>query len=215
MIRIAIAEDNADAIKALLDKLSGYADIAVNVIAANGNDLLRQLETDNSVDLILMDIEMPGLSGIEATAQVKHKYPNIKIVIITIYDDDDNIFNAILAGTDSYLLKETRAEKIYETIQDTLNGGAVMSPSIAVKALQAFKKSALPPTTPTRNVPELSARETEVLEYLSIGLTNKRIAEKLSISPFTVKRHIENIYQKLQTNTRVELVNKAKRSGLI
>ncbi|RYF91086.1 MAG: response regulator transcription factor [Chitinophagaceae bacterium] len=215
MIRIAIAEDNPDAVKALLDKLAGYADVTVQAIAANGHDLLQQLEKDNSVDLILMDIEMPGLCGIDATAQVKTKYPNIKIVIITIYDDDENIFKAILAGADSYILKETSAEKIYEAINDTLNGGAVMSPSIAVKALQAFKKSALPPTISTSNVPELSARETQVLEYLSTGLTNKRIAEQLFISPFTVKRHIENIYKKLQAQTRVDLVEKARRSGLL
>ncbi len=215
MIRIAIAEDNADAVEALQIRLADYADVAVNAIAENGNDLLRQLEKDNAVDLILMDIEMPDLSGIEATAQVKQKYPNIKVVIITIFDDDDNIFNAILAGADSYILKETRAEKLYETIHDTLNGGSVMSPSIAARALQVFKKSALRPERLTDNVPELSARETEVLEYLSAGLTNKRIAEQLSISPFTVKRHIENIYQKLQAQTRVELVAKARRSGLL
>lgn len=215
MIRLALVEDNSAALLALKQKLADYTDLSIRHEACNGEEILAQLSADASVDLILMDIEMPAMNGIAATRLIRDRYPEIKIVMVTIYDNDDFIFQAIQAGADSYILKDTRAERIYETIHDTLNGGAVMSPSIAVKALQVLKRSGPSPAAHTKNTPELSARETEVLECLSTGLTNKRIAEKLSISPFTVKRHIENIYQKLQAQTRVELVEKAKRSGLL
>lgn len=215
MITIALAEDNISASLALEEKLSAYEDISIRHTARDGQELLAQLKRDAAVDLILMDIEMPWMDGIAATLVIKEHYPHIKVVIITIYDNDESIFKAIQAGADSYILKETKAEKIYETIQDTLNGGAVMSPSIAMKALQALKKTSLPLQMQVANIPELSARETQVLECLGTGLTNKRIAEQLSISPFTVKRHIENIYQKLHAQSRVELVDKAKRSGLL
>ena len=158
---------------------------------------------------------MPFMNGIEATEIIRQKFPQIKIVMITIYDDDDHIFNAIKAGADSYILKETRAEKIYETIIDTLNGGSVMSPSIALKTLQLLKSATY--SIPRKEIEKitLSERETEILEQLSKGITNKRIAENLIISPFTVKRHIENIYQKLQSHNRIELLDKARKSGLI
>ncbi len=162
-----------------------------------------------------MDIEMPEMNGIDATEKIKKQYPQVKIVMITIYDDDDYIFNAIKAGADSYILKDTKAEKIYETITDTLNGGSVMSPSIAIKALQLLKNAAHIKYFSKQDVPLLSDRETEILEQLSKGHTNKNIAENLFISPFTVKRHIENIYKKLQAQNRIELIEKARREGLI
>ena len=215
MIKISIAEDNIISLRALEEKLSVYEEIVIIHAANNGTELLDLLAENSEIDLILMDIEMPFMNGIEATGIIKQKYPHIKIIMITIYDDDEHIFNAIRAGADSYILKETKAEKIYETINETLNGGAVMSPSIAVKALQALKRSNLSIPVKANNSSELTDREIEVLEYLSEGYTNKRIAETLFISSFTVKRHIENIYRKLQVQNRVELADKAKREGLI
>lgn len=215
MIKISIAEDNIISLRALEEKLSVYEEIVIIHAANNGTELLDLLAENSEIDLILMDIEMPFMNGIEATGIIKQKYPHIKIVMITIYDDDEHIFNAIRAGADSYILKETKAEKIYETINETLNGGAVMSPSIALKALQALKRSNLSIPVKANNSSELTDREIEVLEYLSEGYTNKRIAEVLFISSFTVKRHIENIYRKLQVQNRVELADKAKREGLI
>lgn len=215
MYRIAIAEDNIFSLKALEEKLSTYADITIIHTAKNGTELLHLLEQNNDIDLILMDIEMPLMNGIEATGKIKQRYPQIKIVMITIYDDDEYIFNAIKAGADSYILKETKSEKIYETITDTLNGGSVMSPSIALKTLQLLKTTTY--SIPKKDIEKivLSVRETEILEQLSKGYTNKRIAEKLIISPFTVKRHIENIYQKLQAHNRIELLDKARKNRLI
>jgi DNA-binding NarL/FixJ family response regulator len=215
MLSIAIVEDNIYALQALKEKLLVYSDIILKQEAFNGKEIISLLSKNSDVDLVLMDIDMPEMDGITATGIIKDRFPHIKVVIVTIYDNDESIFNAINAGADSYILKETKAEKIYETIIDTLNGGAVMSPSIAVKALQALKRSTqLQPVQADKN-PELSVREIEVLECLSAGLSNKRIADKLFISTFTVKRHIENIYRKLQAKNRVELVTKGKRSGLI
>lgn len=215
MIRIAITEDNALALKSLEEKLAGFNDIVIKHTAKNGSEILENLKQNLLIDLILMDIEMPVMNGIEATAKIKELYPQIKIVMITIYDDDEYIFNAIKAGADSYILKDTRAEKIYETLTDTLNGGSVMSPSIAIKALQLLKGAAHIKTSAKQETLLLSDRETEILEQLSKGMTNKNIAEKLFISPFTVKRHIENIYKKLQAQNRIDLIEKARREGLL
>ena len=215
MINIALAEDNIFSRKALEEKLSAYQDIAIINTAVNGIEMLAFLAENDVLDLILMDIEMPVLNGIETTEKIKQQYPHIKIVMITIYDDDDYIFNAIKAGADSYILKDTKADKIYEAISDTLNGGAVMSPSIALKTLQFLKNTGSP--KPYNNIDKitLSERETEILEQLSKGSSNKIIAESLSISPFTVKRHIENIYQKLQAHNRIDLLEKARKNRLI
>lgn len=214
MIDVLIVEDNQFAQLALLEKLSAFTDIIVKHTAANGQ-LAVDFLAEQSVQLVLMDIEMPVMNGIAATAIIKQKYPNIKVVMITVYDDDEYIFNAIKAGADSYILKETKANKIYETIIDTLNGGAVMSPSIAVKTLQLLKNSPKPNIENNVCDIELSTREAEILELLSKGMTNKNIAQQLFISPFTVKRHIENIYQKLQAHNRIELLDKARLNKLI
>lgn len=215
MVKVAIVEDNAHALIALIEKLSEFDDISVVLKAGNGNEILHLLESNSDIDLILMDIEMPVMNGITATKQIKQLYPAVKVVIITIFDNDDYIFNAIKAGADSYILKDTKPEKIYETIKDTLQGGAVMSPSIAVKTLNLLKNIYFP-ITPTEGVEiTLTEREIEVLEQLSKGFNNKAIATSLYISPFTVKRHIENIYQKLHAHNRIDLVEKARRGGLL
>lgn len=215
MINLAIAEDNIFSLKAIEEKLSVFDDIVIIHTAENGTKLLELLAKDSAIDLILMDIEMPVMNGVEAAEKVKQLYLHIKIVMITIYDDDNYIFNAIKAGADSYILKETKSEKIYETIKDTLNGGSVMSPSIALKTLQLLKNASFIKNKHDTEKIVLSERETEILEQLSKGFSNKIIADNLIISPFTVKRHIENIYQKLQTHNRIELLEKARKNGLI
>lgn len=215
MINIALAEDQVFSSKALEEKLSLFEDIRLVHSASNGTGLLDLLSQNHDIDLILMDIEMPQMNGIETTEKVKQLYPQIRIVMITIYDDDYHIFNAIKAGADSYILKETKADKLYEAISDTLKGGAVMSPSIALKTLQLLKRTTPPKQGRGNDKITLSERETEILEQLGKGASNKMIAERLFISPFTVKRHIENIYQKLQAHNRIELLEKARENGLL
>jgi len=143
------------------------------------------------------------------------KNQQFQIGLITVYDNDYKIFNAIKSGAYGYLLKETKAEKIYEAIGETLSGGAAMSPSIAMKTLKLLKNPVVFENPETSEVIELSTREIEVLEQLSKGLKNKDIADNLFISFSTVKKHIENIYKKLQAHNRIELIQKAKQNKLI
>lgn len=215
MIRIALAEDQPISLKALESKLLTFHQCQIILKAKHGGHLLELLQQNNQVDIVLMDIEMPELDGIQTTKLLKEIYPSMKVVMITIYDDDEHIFNAIKAGADSYILKDTSAEKIFSTIEDTMNGGAVMSPSIALKTLSLLKNYVPPKEFVTNTSVILSEREIEILEKISKGFTNKRIAEQMFISPFTVKRHIENIYKKLQSHNRVELIENARNRGLI
>lgn len=212
--RIAIIEDNNFLIKSVKDKLSIFEDIQLSFTANDGMQCMEKLQTDKRTDLILMDIEMPNQNGIDTTKLVKQKYPQIKIIMLTVFDDDENIFNAIQAGADGYLLKEIPPKELHDAIVQTLEGGAVMTPSIAMKTLKLLRH----PLTIQPENPEaitLTTRETEVLEQLSKGLPYTVIAENLFISPSTVRRHTENIYQKLQVHSKIEAVEMAKRNRLI
>lgn len=215
MIRIGIVDDNLTSMKILEEKLSDYEDISIVYKATNGEEIIKMLSKNDEVDLLFMDIEMPHMNGIEATEKIKKRHPSIKIVMITIYDEDEYIFNAIKAGADSYILKEMQAGKIFECITDTINGGSVMSPSIALKTLSLLKSSAQATNKSTSNKIILTEREIEILEQISKGYTNKLIAENLYISTFTVKRHIENIYKKLQAHNRIELIEIARKNGIL
>lgn len=214
MIQIAIVDDNSFLIKSTQEKLSFFDDFEVKLNAVNGEDLLQKLERSEKVDLILMDIEMPIMNGIEATEKVKAKYPNIKIIMLTVFDNDENIFKAIKAGADGYLLKEVNPKDLHQGILDTLNGGATMTPSIALKTLKLFRS---PIDFEVKNEEEinLTTREIEVLEQLSKGLTYQVIAENLFLSVGTIRKHIENIYAKLQVHNKLEAIQKAKHNNII
>ena len=192
-LKIAIVDDNSFLINAIKEKLSFFEDITVKHTALNGSDLLGKLEDNHNVDLILMDIEMPVLNGIETTQIVKQKYPQIKIIMLTAFDNDENIFNAIKAGADGYLLKEINPKDLYEGIVETLNGGAAMNPSIALKTLKLLRNPLSIENEKDKEDISLSKREIEVLEQLSTGLSYTVIAENLFLSPSTVRKHIENI----------------------
>ncbi len=212
MIKIALVDDNVFLMKTLAENLD-FPDIKIKYKAYNGTQILEMLEENRILDVILMDIEMPEKNGIETTRIIKSKFPHIKIIMITVFDDDENIFNAIQSGADGYLLKDAPSEKIYEAIQDVLNGGAAMTPSIAMKTLKLLKNPI--DFSKLEEVIQLSEREIEVLEQLSKGLKNKDIASNLNVSFFTVKKHIENIYKKLQAHNRIELIKKARENRLI
>lgn len=214
-LKIAIAEDKKFLQQALIDKLGFFQGIQVKHIADNGAQLLEQLNSDSNIDLVLMDIEMPQMDGIEATTKLKQKYPHIKVLIITVFDDDEAIFKAICAGANGYLLKDTAPDKLHQGILDLMAGGASMSPSIALKALNLLKESPLEVKNQVEIDIKLSKRESEILEHLQQGLTYTQIAENLIIAPSTVRKHLENIYKKLQVHNKIEAVNKAKTHGLI
>lgn len=214
MIKVAIVDDNIFLQKTVQDKLSFFDTIEIKFKANNGEDLLGKLEKNHNIDLILMDIEMPKMNGIEATENVKNKYPQIKIIMLTVFDNDENIFNSIKAGADGYFLKEVNPEELYHGIQETLNGGAAMTPSIALKTLKLLRD---PIVFDNINKEEynLSIREIEVLEQLSKGLTYNLIAENLFLSVGTIRKHVENIYTKLQVHNKLEAIQKAKNNNII
>lgn len=212
-IKIAIVDDNTFLIKAVEEKLSFFEDLEVRFNAMNGADVLEQLEKNHNIDLILMDIEMPVMNGIEATEKVKQKYPHIKIIMLTVFDNDENIFNAIKAGADGYLLKEINAGDLHSGIVETLNGGAAMNPSIALKTLKLLRNPFV--EEKEKEDIKLTSREVDVLEQLSKGLSYNAVAENLFLSTGTIRKHIENTYRKLQVHNKLEAVQKARRNNII
>ncbi len=213
-MKIAIIDDNSFLISSIKEKLSFFEEIQVKFTANNGADLLEKLEQDHNLDALLMDIEMPVLNGIETTLAVKQKYPQIKIIMLTVFDNDENIFNAIKAGADGYLLKDVNPHELFNGVVDTLNGGAAMNPSIALKTLKLLRNPVDFEDISKEEI-NLTNREVEVLEQLSKGLSYKVIADNLFLSPSTVRKHIENIYSKLQVHSKLEAVQKARRNNLI
>lgn len=213
--RISIVDDNTFLILAIKEKLSFFPDLDFRFSALNGQEIVDKLEENQAVDLILMDIEMPVMNGIQATAEIKKRYPHIKIVMLTVFDNDENIFNAIKAGADGYLLKETKPDELYQGIVDTMNGGAAMNPSIAIKTLRLLRNPMVNIDSNDKEKIRLTDRETEVLEQLAKGLSYSIIADNLIISPGTVRKHIENIYKKLQVHNKIEAIIKARNNKLI
>ena len=195
--------------------MSFFDDLLVKYTANNGENLLKKLDADKHVDVLLMDIDMPKMNGIEATRQVKIKYPQLKIIMLTVFDNDENIFNAIKAGADGYLLKEVNPSDLYNGIIETLNGGAAMNPSIALKTLKLLRNPVDFSSNEKKEDINLTTREIDVLEQLAKGLSYTVISENLFISPSTVRKHIENIYKKLQVHNKLEAVEKAKNNNII
>lgn len=214
-MKIAIIDDNSFLIASIKEKLSFFEEIQIKFTATDGQDLLNKLEENHNLDVLLMDIEMPNLNGIEATKLVKQKYPQIKIIMLTVFDNDENIFNAIKAGADGYLLKDVNPHTLFNGIVETMNGGAAMNPSIALKTLKLLRNPVDFDANIEKEKIELTAREIDVLEQLAQGLSYTIIAENLFLSPSTVRKHIENIYTKLQVHSKLEAVQKAKRNNLI
>ncbi|TDQ19429.1 DNA-binding NarL/FixJ family response regulator [Algoriphagus boseongensis] len=215
MIRLGIAEDSPYILKALIEKLSSIPEVLLKIKALNGKDLLEKIQLDSNLDLILMDIEMPEMNGIEATYQIKQRWPQIKVVMLTVFDSDDKIFNSIRAGADGYLLKDAENQDLEKAIRDTLEGGAAMTPSIALKTLRLLRNPHLPENLEDPEEVRLSKREIEILEQLSKGLKYKMIADNLFLSVGTVKKHVDNIYSKLQAHNKLEAIQKAKSNRLI
>lgn len=215
MIKLAIVDDNSFLIHATKEKLALFSDFSIKSIAINGLDIIEKLEKNSNYDLILMDIEMPKMNGIEATEIIKLKFPHIKIIMLTVFDNDANIFNAIKAGADGYLLKEVTPDELQKGILETLKGGATMTPSIAMKTLNLFRNPTLIEPSSVDETIKLTAREIAVLEQLSTGLKYNAIADNLFLSGGTIRKHVENIYNKLKVHNKLEAIQKARDNKLI
>ena len=215
MIRIAIVEDINRIAETLEEKILLSSDFTVVIRATTGKEIIQHLQKNHSVDVIIMDINMPEMNGIEATAFITNRWPNIKIIMSTVFDDEQNLFNAIMAGASGYLLKDEPPQKIHRSIYEALEGGAPMSPLIAKKALSMIKTGV--PEESKKEIIDygLTDREIEVLEHLSKGLSYEQIADNLFISYGTVRKHVENTYRKLKVNNRIEAIDKAKNGGVL
>ena len=211
-IRVAIFEDRKlirDAFEAIINGTPGLTCVGS---FANASDLSYSVKRSQP-DVILMDIEMPGKDGIEATALIHAEFPEIKVLIQTVFDDDDKIFKAICSGASGYIVKNTTPAKLVEAIMEVYNGGAPMSPAIASKVLILFQKFA-PPSRVSEDK-QLSKREKEILALLVDGFSFKEIAEKNFIGYETVRTHVKKIYKKLHVASMSEAVAKAIRHGLV
>jgi DNA-binding NarL/FixJ family response regulator len=206
MIRVAIIEDN-EALRRSLENLFNNTEGMKCVLSLN--NLLNVVSEVGRVlpDVILMDIGLPHISGIEGVHTVKAMYPHIQVLMFTVFEDDEKIFDAIRAGASGYLLKKTPPDEIVESIQDLYHGGAPMSAIIARKVIQSFRQ---PTATPVEEF-HLTGRETEILYSLVDGLSYKKIAEKYFVSISTIRTHICNVYQKLHVNSKSEAVAKVLR----
>ena len=204
-IKVAIFEDNKPLRDSLAVLIAGSPGFACTGSFADGRKVLKDVESSEP-DVVLMDIDMPGISGIEAVQIIKKQFPHIQILMQTVFDDDDKIFASICAGASGYLLKKTPPSKILDAIKETAEGGAPMTPSVAARVLQMFQKQGT--QVPVEFI-DLSDREREVLKHLVTGDSYKMIAAACYISIDTVKSHIKSIYQKLHVNSKSEAVAKA------
>jgi DNA-binding NarL/FixJ family response regulator len=212
-IRLAIVDDSEFALKVILEKLLFETDLSLKVTAQHGQDLLDKLAEDPNVDIVLMDIQMPQLGGIAATRLIRQRYPQIKVIMLTTFDDDETIFEAICAGATGYLLKEEPTDAILCALADAMDGGAAMSPGIALKALNLIRSPLGRVTTPEDF--GLTKREVELLEQLKDGLSYDQIGDNLFISTGTVRKHIESIYRKLHVSNKVKAVCRATENRII
>jgi DNA-binding NarL/FixJ family response regulator len=210
-IRVLIADDHTlfrDGLRALL---ASIPDIEVVGQAASGNEALR-LAVEHQPDVILMDIQMPDLNGIEATRQILRTSPHIGIIVLTMFQDDDSVFAVMRAGARGYVLKGADQAVLLRAVRAVSNGESLFSPEIAARLMQFFAHQE--PASRPELFPELTDREREILSFIADGQTNAEIAEKLVISMKTVRNHVSNIFSKLQVADRAQAAIRAREGGL-
>lgn len=221
-IPIAIVDDKSQNRISLAERINYSDDIEVVLTANDGHDFLEQmakLGVQKRPSVVLMDIEMPVMNGIETVRTGKQLYPELNFLMLTVFDDDDKIFEAIKAGATGYLLKDEKLSVIIECIEQLVEvGGAPMSPRIARKALSLLMKASLPQKEEDvagQNDHDLSSREMEVLKLTVDGYDYKAVAEKLFLSSHTVRKHIANIYHKLHVTSKAQAIKIATKNKWI
>jgi len=203
-IRVCLFDDHKGVLQGLVHLFQSSSHFFVSGVYGDTTHLVQKVE-EASPDVVLMDIQMPGINGIEAVKILKQSFPHLKIIMQTVFEDDDKILASIYAGASGYILKNSPPQKILEAIDEVYHGGAPMTGSIASRVLELFKNPGK--ATPVENT--LSAREKEILQHLVQGLSYKMIASRCSISYDTVRFHMKNIYSKLHVSSMTEAVAKA------
>jgi DNA-binding NarL/FixJ family response regulator len=210
-IRVLIADDHPlfrDGMRGLLGSL---ADMKVVGEASSGEQAI-ELARELQPDVILMDIKMPGINGIEATREILHTSPRTGVLVVTMFEDDDSVFAAMRAGARGYLLKDSRGQEVGHAIRAVASGEAIFGPGVAQRLISFFSSPS--PAVSRRAFPELTEREEEVLSLVAQGKTNQQIAKELFVSLKTVRNHVSNIFLKLQVADRAQAVIRAREAGL-
>jgi DNA-binding NarL/FixJ family response regulator len=218
--RIAIADDKQINRTTVKEKLVSFPEIELSIEAKNGHDLLDQMKLlpqEKLPQVVLIDLEMPVMDGIQAISVGSSAFPEVKFIVLTVFEDDEKIFEAIKAGAVGYLLKDDSGVNIIDAITSVVDyNGIPMSPAIARKTMELLKNSSV--TLSNKNFSAdslLSDREMEILKEMVTGKNYKAIGEKLFISPLTVRKHISNIYDKLHVNSRAQVINLAYKNRWI
>jgi DNA-binding NarL/FixJ family response regulator len=198
-----------DGMRGLLDSV---ADVEVVGEATTGEEVV-ELSEKLQPDVVLMDIKMRGINGIEATREILHTSPHIGVLVVTMFEDEDSVFAAMRAGARGYLLKDARGEEVLRAIKAVNDGEAIFGPGVA-RRLISFFSAEKPPAAAPRAFPELTSREEEILTLIAQGHGNKEIAERLYVSLKTVRNHVSNIFTKLQVADRAQAVIRAREAGL-
>ena len=215
MIKIGLVEDNAQLGQDIRDKLAMGEGLTLLWEERNGILALKALDREPLPDVVLMDVSMPEMDGIEGTRLAKQKYPDLKILMLTVMDDEKKLFEALRVGASGYLLKEVKPHLLINAIDDVLEGGLPLSPSLASMALNYLKGKPKTEESLPSGVEKLSKREQEVLQWLKKGMSVRQIGEQLFISDKTVRKHLEHIYQKLQVHSGREAIVKGIGKGIL
>ena len=210
-IRVLVADDHVVVREGLRAVLGSEPDMEVVGEAATGKEVVERA-AELRPDVILMDIQMPGINGIEATRRILDVNPKIGVVVLTMFEDDNSVFSAMRAGARGYVLKGAHPSEILKVLRAVAGGEAYFGPEIARRLMSFF--SAPKPASPEEAFPELTAREREILDFIAQGHTNAKIAQRLYLSPKTVGNHISHIFTKLQVADRAQAIIRAREAGL-
>jgi DNA-binding NarL/FixJ family response regulator len=210
MIRVVVFDDSEERLVSLTALFNIHDQIECVGTFSDCTNFENKLSSNP--DVILMDIRMPAMDGITATTKIKQLYPGVKVIMQTVFDDDEKIFLSLKAGAEGYILKSTTGEKIIQCIEDVFNGGAVMTPSIALRVAKFFNSVE---SSNTQLSQDLTTREKEVLVLLTDGLSYKMVASRLDITYNTVNAHIKKIYEKLSVNSLGEAISMAIKNRIV